>query len=132
LVRKAGYTIGSRELMNYFLKGLKIASDIMEQVVKKFPNNYQDLKAKTIAIVKARQLLQAMRASSDALFFQRPQPQFDNCRGPLQFNFSNAPCTINNVLVPMTYLGDASYQTEHPTLNQQCFRGNVTQVEEPF
>jgi len=69
LVRKAGYTVGSRELINYFLKGLKTAPNIMEQVVKKFPNNYQDLKAKTIAVVKARQLLRAMRASSDALFF---------------------------------------------------------------
>jgi hypothetical protein len=30
LVRKAGYTVGSRESMNYFLKGLKMAPDIME------------------------------------------------------------------------------------------------------
>ena len=30
LVRKAGYTVGSRETMNYFLKGLKTAPDVME------------------------------------------------------------------------------------------------------
>ena len=30
LVRKAGYTVGSRETMNYFLKGLKTASDVIE------------------------------------------------------------------------------------------------------
>jgi hypothetical protein len=30
LVRKAGYTVGSREMMNYFLKGLKTAPDVME------------------------------------------------------------------------------------------------------
>jgi hypothetical protein len=30
LVRKAGYTVGSREMMNYFLKGLKTALDVME------------------------------------------------------------------------------------------------------
>jgi hypothetical protein len=30
LVRKVGYMIGSRESMNYFLKGLKSAPDVME------------------------------------------------------------------------------------------------------
>jgi hypothetical protein len=30
LVRKAGYMVGSRETMNYFLKGLKAAPDVME------------------------------------------------------------------------------------------------------
>jgi hypothetical protein len=30
LVRKAGYTVGSREMMNYFLKGLKTAPDVEE------------------------------------------------------------------------------------------------------
>jgi hypothetical protein len=53
LVRKAGYTVGSRELMNYFLKGLKTAPNVMERVVEKFPSDYQDLKDKAIAVVKA-------------------------------------------------------------------------------
>jgi len=43
--------------MNYFLKGLKAAPDVMERVVEKSPTNYQDLKDKTIVVVKARQLL---------------------------------------------------------------------------
>jgi hypothetical protein len=45
--------VGSRESMNYFLKGLKMAPNVMEQVVKKFPSDYQDLKDKAIAVVKA-------------------------------------------------------------------------------
>jgi hypothetical protein len=53
LVRKAGYTVGSRETMNYFLKGLKVVPDVMEQVIEKAPTNYQDLKDKTIAVVEA-------------------------------------------------------------------------------
>jgi hypothetical protein len=57
LVRKAGYTVGSRETMNYFLKGLEMAPDVMKQVIEKTPTNYQDLKDKAIAVVKAQQLL---------------------------------------------------------------------------
>jgi hypothetical protein len=52
LVRKAGYTVGSRETMNYFLKGLKTAPDVMEQVIEKTPIDYQDLRDKAIAVVK--------------------------------------------------------------------------------
>jgi len=70
LVRKAGYTVGSRETMNYFLKGLKPTPDVMERVIEKIPTNYQDLKDKTIAVVKARQLLRAMRASTDTPIFR--------------------------------------------------------------
>jgi hypothetical protein len=62
--------VGSRETMNYFLKGLKVAPDVMEQVVEKAPTSYQDLKDKTIAVVKARQLLRAMRASTDTPIFR--------------------------------------------------------------
>ena len=43
--------------MNYFLKGLKTALDVMERVVEKIPTDYQDLKDKAVAVVKARQLL---------------------------------------------------------------------------
>jgi hypothetical protein len=53
LVRKVGYTVGSRETMNYFLKGLKTALDVMERVVEKIPTDYQDLKDKAVAVVKA-------------------------------------------------------------------------------
>jgi hypothetical protein len=57
LVRKAGYTVGSRESINYFIKGLQTALDVAEKVVEKFSVNYQDLKDKTILVVKARQLI---------------------------------------------------------------------------
>jgi hypothetical protein len=39
--------------MNYFLKGLKTAPDMMEQILEKIPTNYQDLKDKAVAVVKA-------------------------------------------------------------------------------
>jgi hypothetical protein len=70
LVRKAGYTVGSREMINYFLKGLKTAPDVMERVVEKIPTDYQDLKDKAVAVVKAQQLLQAMRMSADTPIFR--------------------------------------------------------------
>ena len=38
--------------MNFFLKGLSNAPDIMERVVDKNPTNYYDLKAKAILVVK--------------------------------------------------------------------------------
>jgi len=84
--------------MNYFLKGLKTAPDIMEQVVEKIPTDYQDLKDKAVTVVKAWQLLRAMRASADTPIFRplqwfdnRPPQQFNNRQGPPQFNSSNAP-----------------------------------------
>ena len=46
------YTIGSRELMNVFLKGLQTASDVIKRVINKSPTDYYDLKEKTIAVVK--------------------------------------------------------------------------------
>jgi hypothetical protein len=48
-------------LMNYFVKGLQTVPDVAEKVVEKFPVDYQDLKDKTILVVKARQLIWAMR-----------------------------------------------------------------------
>jgi hypothetical protein len=72
LARKAGYSIGSREMMNCFLKGLNSALDIMEQVINKNPTNYYDLKAKAILVVKNQQLLYAMRNNTNASAFQRP------------------------------------------------------------
>jgi hypothetical protein len=56
--------------MNYFLKGLKQTPDVMEQVIEKIPTDYQDLKDKTIAVVKAQQLLRAMRTSMDTPIFR--------------------------------------------------------------
>ena len=52
LARKAGYSIESRESMNFFLKGLNSALDIIERVINKNPTNYYNLKAKAILVIK--------------------------------------------------------------------------------
>ncbi len=57
LARKARYTIGSRELMNMFLKGLHTFPHIVERIIDKSPQDYYDLKSKTILVVKNQQLL---------------------------------------------------------------------------
>jgi len=69
LAQKARYTIGSRELMNVFLKGLKTAPDMVKRVIDKSPADYYDLKEKTILVVKNQQLLQAMKDSAGTTQF---------------------------------------------------------------
>jgi len=51
------YTIGSRELINMFLKGLHNFPHIVKRVIDKSPTDYYNLKEKTIAVVKNQQLL---------------------------------------------------------------------------
>ena len=71
LARKARYTIGSRELMNMFLKGLHTFPHIVERIIDKSPTNYYDLKEKTIMVVKNQQLLRAIKNSSNPTPFQQ-------------------------------------------------------------
>ena len=71
LARKARYTIGSRELMNMFLKGLHTFPHIVEQIIDKSPLDYYDLKNKTILVVKNQQLLQAIKKSATMTPFQQ-------------------------------------------------------------
>jgi len=52
--------------MNFFLKGLNSAPDIMEQVIDKNPTNYYDLKAKAVLVVKNQQLLCTMSVTLQA------------------------------------------------------------------
>ena len=52
LARKAQYTIGSQELMNILLKGLKMAPDIVKRVINKSLTDYYNLKEKMILVVK--------------------------------------------------------------------------------
>ena len=52
LARKAQYTIGSQELMNILLKGLKMAPDIVKRVINKSLTDYYNLKEKKILVVK--------------------------------------------------------------------------------
>ncbi len=54
LATLAGYTIGSTETINLFLKGLTSAPDVFDKVMDyPTPNNYQELRDKVISMVKA-------------------------------------------------------------------------------
>ncbi len=58
----AGYTVGSAETINLFLKELTTSADIFEKVMDHLvPNNYYNLKNKAINVVKARQLINALK-----------------------------------------------------------------------
>jgi len=62
LAMLTGYTIGSAETNNLFLKGLMSSADIFDKVIDHLvPNNYYELKNKVISIVKARQLVNALK-----------------------------------------------------------------------
>ena len=69
LARKAEYSIGSREMINFFLKGLNSTPDIMEWVIDKNSTNYYNLKAKAVLVVKNQQLLHTMRSDTNTLAF---------------------------------------------------------------
>jgi len=77
-----------------------------------------------------------MRVSADTPIFRplqqfdnQPLQRFNNCQGPPQFNSLNAPQSMNNVPVPMD-LSRGCFPSNRA--NQQCFRGNIAQVERPF
>ena len=54
LATLAGYTIRSAETVNLFLKGLMSAPDVFNKVMDHpTPDNYHDLRNKTISVVKA-------------------------------------------------------------------------------
>jgi len=71
LSRKVKYTIGSRELMNMFLKGLHNYPHIVERVINKSLTDYYDLKEKTITVVKNQQLLHAIKNNSNPAPFRQ-------------------------------------------------------------
>ncbi len=71
LACKAKYTIGSRELMNMFLKGLHTFLHIVERIIDKSPSDYYDLKEKTILVVKNQQLLHTIKNSSTTMLFRQ-------------------------------------------------------------
>jgi len=131
------YTIGSRELMNVFLKGLHTAPDIVERVIDKSLVNYYNLKEKMITVVKNRQLLNAMKRSMTTLAFQRPFQCYDNHRPPPQFNSSNAPCSMNNIPVPMDLSRGRSQFNQRGgqpggSGQWQGARGNIAQADQQF
>ncbi len=128
LARKARYTIRSRELMNMFLKGLHTFPHIVERIIDKSPQDYYDLKNKTILVVKNQQLLRAIKNSATTTPFQQnfQRPQYVP-RLP-QYNSSNAPRNLNNTPVPMDLSRGRTPPNQWPRTDTQQSRGNVAQL----
>ncbi len=112
LATLAGYTIGSTETINLFLKGLTSAPDVFDKVMDyPAPNNYHKLCNKVISVVKARQLVNALKQTTAPMGRFIPQPfRLQNQPPPApsgpppwfpQYNSTNAPRWMNNTPVPM-------------------------------
>ncbi len=129
LACKARYTIGSRELMNMFLKGLHTFPHIVERIIDKSPSNYYDLKDKTILVVKNQQLLRAIKNSSTTTPFQQNFQRPRYTPHPTQYNSSNAPRNLNNTPVPMDLSRGRAPPNRWPRTDSQRSRGNVAQLE---
>src|SRR6266853_1222037 len=129
LARKARYTIGSRELMNMFLKGLYTFPHIVERIIDKSPQDYYDLKDKMILVVKNQQLLRAIKNSSTMTPFQQNFQRPHYTPRPAQYNSSNALQNLNNTPVPLDLLRGHAPPTRWPRTNSQQSRGNVAQLE---
>ena len=62
LARQASYTIGNRETISFFLKGL--TSSVLKDVMKPpFIMDYTDIKQRAIDITKAKQLIKGVTAT---------------------------------------------------------------------
>ncbi len=112
LATLAGYTIGSIEMINLFLKGLTTSSDVFEKVMDHLMlNNYYDLRDKAISIIKARQLVNALKQNTTTPGRFNQLPAFRQGYWPLapsrpppcipQYNSMNAPRWMNNIPVLM-------------------------------
>jgi Ty3 transposon capsid-like protein/Zinc knuckle len=136
LIRCPGYTIGSEESISFFLNGL--TPSILDKIITHpFPTTYNEYKAKAIQQMKARQMVEAIRARrgipnnrpqntfnqpcnnfQPRNWTQRPPNQNNNTQGPWRqpaYNSTTAPRpSYNNVQVPM----DLS-RTRAP--NNRCF-----------
>jgi len=111
LAMLAGYTVGSAETINLFLKGLTTSANIFKKVMDHLtPNNYYNWKNKAISIVKFRQLVNMLKQNTTPGRF-RPNPAFRQTYRPPapsgpppqipQYNSTNAPRWMNNIPVPM-------------------------------
>jgi len=109
----AGYTVGNKEIINFFLKGL--SQSVLEDIMKPpFTTTYNDLKDHAIQMTKAKQLIKGICARcnypstqtfQNMFGTQQQRPRFFN-RGnqyqqrptaPIpQYNSSNAPKSMNN------------------------------------
>src|SRR6266851_5764636 len=130
LAHKVRYTIGSRELMNMFLKGLHTFPHIIERIIDKSPQNYYDLKEKTILVIKNQQLLHAIKNSTTPTPFQQSFQRPRYVPRPPQYNSSNAPKTLNNTLVPMYLSRGRAPPNRWPRTDSQQSRGNVANLGE--
>jgi hypothetical protein len=140
LARLAGYTVGNSETINIFLCGLD--PNVLKTVLSsENMDTYDQIRQRAISTTRSKQLIAAIQGRSTQSnnnafqhfqgqrrpfrpFFQRgnqgnPQQQ----RRP-QYNSTNAPCWMNNTLVPM----DLS-RTRAPTRYQT--RGNAAQTGGP-
>jgi hypothetical protein len=82
LVRQAGYTIGNKETISFFLNGL--TPSILDEVIRApFPTIYAKHKAKAVEITKGRQMIELIRARQG---LPNPRP-FNNTFGQNQNQF---------------------------------------------
>ena len=126
LARQAGYTVGSPEMMQYFLLGIPEGELLREVMKPPTTADYQALKQRAVEHATASQgyqnIVQIQRSlygRAQNLGFQYRQPRQGPKRGFFyrgdqgnsswrnreinspQFNSSNAPRSINNQPVPM-------------------------------
>jgi hypothetical protein len=114
LARLAGYTVGSEETNNLFIKGLSY--NILDEVLRPpFPADYDEWKKRAIDTTKAKQMADAIRNRNPfqtRQFFEQRSPQIYRPlaqRAPLPnprplpggWNLTNAPRSMNNVPVAM-------------------------------
>ena len=145
LTTLAGYTIRSAETINLFLKGLTLAPDVFDKVMDyPTPNNYHELRDKAISVVKARQLVNALKKTTALMGRFVPQPFRPQNRPPApsgppphfpQYNSTNAPRWMNNTPVPMDLSrGRALFNRRGGQLSGQGqwrgARGNVAQTDQ--
>jgi hypothetical protein len=151
LIRRAGYTIGSKESISFFLNGL--TPSILDAVITHpFPTTYVEYKNKAIQQTKARQMVEAIRARR-GIPTNRPQNTFNQPRnnfqprnwpqrGPSQnsntpgpwrqqaYNSTTAPRpSYNNVQVLMDLSRTrAPNNRRFPRANQMSTNGQAAQV----
>ncbi len=147
LTTLAGYTIGSAETINLFLKGLTSAPDVFDKVMDyPAPTTYHDLRTKAISVVKAQQLVNALKRTAAPIGRFVPQPFWAQNRPPApvpsrpaprfpQYNSTNAPRWMNNIPVPMDLSrGRAPFNRRGGQPQNQGqwrgARGNVAQTEQ--
>jgi hypothetical protein len=61
LVRQAGYTIGNKETIGFFMN--RLTSSVLDKVIRSpFPTTYNEYKEKAVNIMKGRQMIELIKA----------------------------------------------------------------------